>query len=207
MTTSATFWTNAARKYAASPISNPTNYEDTLNRTRSHLSADDHLLELGCGTGPTALTLSRSVARVTATDFARGMIEIARERLAKDGAQNVRFDTATISQACMSGPFDAIAAFNLLHLIADLDATLADIHAGLKPGGRFISKSVCMLQMAPVFWPMVKVMQLFGKAPYVRFMSPKALRRRIEKAGFRIVEDHTYGGVVKTLFLVAEKAK
>ncbi|KNG93223.1 class I SAM-dependent methyltransferase [Pseudaestuariivita atlantica] len=205
MSTAPAFWTKAARKYAASPISNPDNYNDTLTRTRAHLSPGDHLLELGCGTGPTALALAGSVAQVTATDFAAGMVEIANERLAEVPVTNVTFRTATIAEACADGPYDAIAGFNLLHLVKDIDDALAAIHDGLKPGGVFISKSACVASRSPIMWPLIKVMQVFGRAPYIRWFTTGGLKRRIERAGFTIIEEHTYGGFAPTLFLVARR--
>lgn len=205
MATQSEFWSRIARDYAASPVRNTANYEDTLARTFRHLGSDQRLLELGCGTGPTALRLAPQVAQVCATDIAPGMIEIARERLAADGAGNVRFDTADVKQACSQGPFDAVAAFNLLHLLPDVDAALADIHGALKPGGVFISKSACLGGRGRLLWPVIRVMQALGKAPGVQWFGGRALIRRIETAGFRITETKRYGGLAPTLFVVAHR--
>ena len=53
----AKFWDKAAAKYAKSPIEDIEAYNYTIGRTRSYLSPTDRVLEVGCGTGSTALLL------------------------------------------------------------------------------------------------------------------------------------------------------
>ena len=53
-----------APKYAKSPIKDVPAYEYTLGRTRSYLKPTDAVLELGCGTGGTALKLADAVAHL-----------------------------------------------------------------------------------------------------------------------------------------------
>lgn len=76
----ARFWDRAARKYAARPIAAPAEYERTLDRTRALLKSSDHVLELGCGTGTTALRLADGVERYLATDISPEMIAIANQK-------------------------------------------------------------------------------------------------------------------------------
>jgi ubiquinone/menaquinone biosynthesis C-methylase UbiE len=66
-------------------------YEETLARTRSFLHAEDHLLEIGCGTGSTALKLAPSVRQITATNVSGGMLGIANGKLQKTGLKNLAF--------------------------------------------------------------------------------------------------------------------
>jgi SAM-dependent methyltransferase len=94
MTTSATFWDKRAEGYAAQPIRNMPAYEDTLARVRRYLSPSDAVLEIGCGTGTTALKLADGVRHYTATDYAQGMIDIGVRKAAEQGADNVTFHRA-----------------------------------------------------------------------------------------------------------------
>ena len=198
---SASFWSKTARKYAASPVRNQAAYETTLARTTEHLGPEDSVLELGCGTGSTALLLAGSVRSYLATDFAGGMIEIAEskldaERTGGTAPQGLRFAVADVFSAKVepkdNAGYDAVLAFNFLHLVEEAEDTLARVRQLLKPGGLFISKTACLKRRAWLFGPLIKVMQLFGKAPYVRMYSFDALEGSIRAAGFEIVETGTY---------------
>lgn len=195
------FWDKAARKYAASPIKNQEAYEKTLARTIEHLGPNDAVLELGCGTGSTALLLASNVKSYLATDFAKGMIDIADEKLvagrtAGDAPHGLRFAVADGFSEEVELPggarYDAILAYNFLHLVENPEDLLARVRDLLKPGGLYISKTVCLKRKAWLFGPMIKVMQLFGKAPYVRMFSFDALETMTAQAGFEIIETGTY---------------
>ena len=77
MPNDAKFWDKIAAKYAKSPIKNMEAYNQTMDRTKSHLAKDDSVLEVGCGTGSTALLLADSVQHITASDISANMIDIA----------------------------------------------------------------------------------------------------------------------------------
>jgi ubiquinone/menaquinone biosynthesis C-methylase UbiE len=80
MADDARFWDRIARKYARSAIADQAGYERTLERTRALLGPGDRVLELGCGTGTTALRLAGGVQDYVATDLSAGMIAIAKEK-------------------------------------------------------------------------------------------------------------------------------
>lgn len=201
----AAFWDKAARKYAAKPVDDEVAYADTLDRARAYLTRDMTAVELGCGTGTTALKLAGSLGHIAASDISPEMIAIAQEKLAEGGPQNVSFTVGT--EADMpDGPVDAVLAFNLLHLVPDLPATLAAIREHLKPGGVFISKTGCVAEAG---WLLRRVvipaMQLVGKAPYVNPLTQSEVDRQITSAGFEIVETHSYSGIAPTRFVVARR--
>ncbi len=61
---------------------------------RSLLSADHDVLEIGCGTGSTALRLAPYTRRLLATDVSPNMIAIAREKLAAEPVPELSFAVA-----------------------------------------------------------------------------------------------------------------
>ena len=138
------FWDRIADRYAARPIKDLAAYEAMLADAAGRLSPTDRVLEIGCGTGSTAIRLAPHVAEWTATDFSPEMLRIAR---AKPAPENLRFVLADAGSAFDGGPFDAICAFQVLHLVDDLPGTLAGIHAKLKPGGLMIAKTWCFADM------------------------------------------------------------
>lgn len=200
----ARFWDRIARRYAKTPVKDMESYDLTMDRTRAHLAPDDTVLELGCGTGTTALRLADAVGRMTATDISPEMIAIADEKLADHEADNVRFEAAEIATSD-AGPFDVVMGYNLLHLVDDLDAALSAIAERVRPGGLFVSKTVCLAKGGWYFRPMVKAMQWFGKAPFVGFLSIRELENRIENAGFTIIETGTFPASPPARFVVARK--
>ena len=203
---SAQFWDRAARKYAASKISNMDAYEKTLDHPRAYLSPTDTVLEIGCGTGSTALLLAPNVARYTASDISGKMVEIGREKAAAAGVGNITNIQGVLGDAALStGPFDTVLAFNLLHLIRDPGAEARKAHAVLKPGGMFISKSACMSGWRRGLQPIIGIMQLLGKAPFVGFTSVKKLESMISDAGFEIVESFNPSGSPMGRFIAARK--
>lgn len=201
----AAFWDKIAPKYAARPIDDMEAYEQTLTRTRSFLHHDDHLLELGCGTGGTAIKLAPSVAKITATDISGGMIEIAESKLTDAAPQNIRFLQAPATQPLADAPFDAIVAFNLLHLLEDLPAAVAHLHAQVKTGGYVITKSGCLAEMNFLLPYVIKVMQWLGKAPSVNSFTAATLDETFRQAGFDLIETGYFGKSETNRFIVARK--
>lgn len=206
-TPQAAFWNRIARRYAAAPMRQPEAWETTLERTATHLPPNGHVLELGCGTGSTALRLAGHVGTYVATDDASEMIAVARERLAETTVAGLSFQAGRAGDGSLpDGPFDAVLAFNLLHLLPDMPAALGEIRALLKPGGLLVSKTPCLSGRYRALWPVVAGLRLLGKAPPVRFMSPAHLEAGIEAAGFEIVERGDYPSSPPSRFVVARRA-
>ncbi len=201
----ASFWDKAAKKYAASPVKDTQGYEDTLDRTRHYLRPEDHLLEVGCGTGTTALTLSSVVRQITATDISGKMLEIAEDKRTNQGISNVNFVQSEITTRLEGAPFDAICAFSILHLVDDLTETLAHLYSQLKPGGYVISKTACLSDMNRFIPVMIKVMKVFGKAPDVLIFNAAELEAAFRKAGFDVVETGYFGKNRYAFFIVAQR--
>ncbi len=209
MQNAAQFWDNAAEKYARSPIADEKAYRNTLERTRSYLSKDDTILEVGCGTGSTALLLADDVREITASDISGNMIRIAMAKARDQAVSNVTFIKADIlDETFQGGPYDAVLAHNIIHLLEDIPAALGRLNKLLKPGGIFISKTVCTpgagaswkLRLIKLILPL---MQMVGKAPYVNFMEIETLERIIGDHGFSIIEAGSYSSPSR--YIVARK--
>jgi ubiquinone/menaquinone biosynthesis C-methylase UbiE len=204
----ARFWDRSSRKYAMGTIGDQAGYERTLQRTRSLLQPDGKVLELGCGTGTTALRLADQVQNYLATDISVGMIAIANEKHAASPVPSLAFRTATAEVLGPdTPPFDAVLGFNYLHLVRDLPGTLHRIHDLLTAEGLFISKTPCVGDMNPLIRLALPVMRAVGKAPYAGMFREAELSRRIDAAGFHILatENHAAKGDDCRPFIVARK--
>ena len=158
------FWDKIARKYAAKPIADMAAYEKTLERTRAYLSKDQSVLEIGCGTGSTAILHAPHVRHITGADIAPEMIAIANEKLAAGGPANADFIAATLDdERFRPESYDVVLAFSFLHLVDDLPAALARIREILKPGGQLITKTPCIGDMG--FVPRLLVPAIRGRIP------------------------------------------
>ena len=202
----ARFWDRISRKYAAAKISDQAGYERSLERTRALLGPADRVLELGCGTGTTALRLAGGVQSYCATDISAEMIAIAEEKHAAGPVPALVFRTATAE--ALDGQFDAVLAFNYLHLVRDLPGTLRRIHALLAADGWFISKTPCLGDMNPLIrLVLLPAMRAIGKAPYVSAFRAAELSQSISAAGFDILatESHATKGKDARPYIVARK--
>ncbi|MEM9475019.1 MAG: class I SAM-dependent methyltransferase [Pseudomonadota bacterium] len=201
----APFWDKIAEKYAKSPIADVPTYEHTMARTRAFLKPTDRVLELGCGTGSTALLLAPSVAQITGTDISGEMVRIANGKAADQGAQKVTFEqAASDADAFPAQSFDAVLGYNLLHLLEAPMRTVLRALSLLKPGGVFITKTPCLGDSSFVLRLVIPVMQMLGKAPFVGFPTAEGLETMLRKAGFEVIASETHGKA-RNRFLVAQK--
>ena len=204
------FWDRTAPRYAKSPVRDQAAYEHTLDRVAHYLSPEHQVLELGCGTGTTAVHLAPKAAHITATDLSSAMIEIGKSRAKDAGVQNISFEACAPATA-PKGPFDVVMGFNLLHLIPDIDAALSEIAERVPTGELFISKTPCLAQGGGVGIKLMlalalPVMQLFGRAPaVVHQLNVAELETAVEAAGFEIIETGNFPARPTSRFLVARR--
>lgn len=207
---SAKFWDKIAEKYAAMPVRNSDGYEALLDQVRALAAPDDTVLELGCGTGSTAITLAPSVGRIVATDVSTEMLAKGREKAQEQNIDTIEFVHADAADA-PTGPFDMVLAFNLLHLLDDLHGDLSEISERVKPGGIFVSKTFCMPERRNLMWLLIKagvpLLQAIGKAPYFAKLSADDLTAAITRAGFSIIDIQKAPGKDPRLTVVARRTR
>lgn len=200
------FWDRTAPKYARRPIGDPGAYREKLAFVAALLRPQDRVLEIGCGTGSTALHLAPNVAHYTAADGARAMIAIAKGKLGANAPTNVTFLQAEADARIPGAPFDAICAFSLLHLVDDLPSVLEAVRSQLAPGGLFLSKSVCTKEAG---WPirlLIPTLTALRLAPRVTPLSRADLIRHVTDAGLTVEVTTHFGSNRMSPFIVARNA-
>jgi ubiquinone/menaquinone biosynthesis C-methylase UbiE len=206
----ARFWDRWAARYARAAMRDPAGYERTLARVAALLGPRDRVVELGCGTGTTALRLAGGVADYLATDLSPGMLAIAEDRHAATPVAPLRFRIATAGTLAAEGlRCDAVLAFNLLHLLRDLPGTLRAIHRILEPGGLFISKTPCLREVNPAIrLGLVPALRAVGLAPPLRALDAAMLTGAIAASGFEVlaVERHGSGARDMRPFVLARRS-
>ncbi len=202
--TSSEFWDRVAPGYSESPIADTQSYARKLAATQALMRPNMEVLEFGCGTGSTALEHAPHVAHIEATDVSAAMIAIGRQQAERAGIDNVSFRQAGLEEFETDASYDMVLALNLLHLLPDRTAALAKIHGLLKPGGLFISSTVCLADRMWFLRPVIPVLQWIGKAPYVSFLGANEVLREVAAAGFA-EQEHWNHGRANSLFLIASK--
>jgi SAM-dependent methyltransferase len=196
------FWNQAAPAYAKKPVPDEAAYRATLARVEAHLRPSMRALELGCGTGSTAIALAPRVKELVATDYSEAMIAIAKTKARH--LDNVQLVARSLED--VEGTFDVVMAFNLLHLVDDVPGAIRRIHALVAPGGLFISKTPCVGEGSIVLRGLIPVMRAFGRAPFVSFVKKAELERTIAGAGFEILETGLYPAKSHSLFVVGRRS-
>lgn len=200
MSAGASFWNRFADRYAARPIKDVVAYEAMLADAAARLRPEDRVLEIGCGTGGTAIRLAPGVARYIATDFSAEMIRIATGKAAPPSLRFLLSDAAELPEG---GPFDTICAFNVLHLVDDLPGLLNHLRKGLVPGGQLIAKTWCFGDFPLRFRLLFRALGLVGLFPPAHFLTRNRLHERIEEAGFAVTVTRVFGSRGENPYIVA----
>lgn len=200
----ARFWNRIAKRYARQPVADEAAYQRKLAVTREYLRPDMEALELGCGTGSTALAHAPYVGQLLATDLSEAMIAIARHKAAEAGVDNLHFQVAAADQVEPDRPLDAVLALSLLHLLDDRDALIARVRGLLKPGGLFITSTACLGDFARWFGPLGAVGHALGLLPRVRIFTRQELEDSLKRAGFAI--EHAWQPSARSAVFIVARA-
>ncbi|UTW08057.1 class I SAM-dependent methyltransferase [Pseudomonas benzenivorans] len=207
MNHSAKFWDRIATRYAKQPVADEAAYQRKLAITREYLQPHMQLLEFGCGTGSTALCHAPHVQHIHGIDLSSKMIEIAQAKAAEHNIGNVTFSQATLDELELAEQsLDVVLGLNILHLLRDKDAAIAKVHRLLKPGGLFVSSTICMGDslMLKAIKHLVSIGALLRLLPSLDAFTRQQLVGSLTDAGF-VIEQLWQPGKNKALFIVAKK--
>jgi len=206
MDQSVKFWDKISARYAKQPIADEAAYQRKLQITREYFNPEMAVLEIGCGTGSTAILHAPYVKHIRAIDISAKMIEIAQNKLNAEKIDNITFEQSAIDELKIEAQsIDAVMGLSILHLVEDRDEVIAKVYDMLKPGGIFVSSTVCLgdsiLKLIKLIAPLG---MLLGFMPAVKVFTGEELEASITNAGFEIDHRWLQGGN-KALFIVAKK--
>jgi len=199
------FWDRIAKRYSQRPIADETAYQKKLEVTRTYFRPDMKVLEFGCGTGSTAITHAPHVHHIQAIDISSKMIEIARSKAESNRVGNVTFTQSTIDEFTADDQsMDAVLGLSILHLLANRDDIIAKVYKMLRPGGVFVSSTMCMGGTMKFFRVIVPIGEFFGLLPQVRWFTAEQLETSLTRVGF-VIDYQWKPGEGKAVFIVAKK--
>ena len=207
MDRSTKFWDKYAERYSKQPIADEVAYQKKLQVTREYFQPDMEVLEFGCGTGSTAIAHAPYVKHIHAVDISSKMIKIAQGKAAEKNIKNVTFEQSTIDELSMANQtLDAVLGLSILHLLENKEKVVAKVHKILKPGGIFVSSTVCLGDTLKFFKLIAAIGSFFGLIPLVKIFTTKELENCLIDSGFDI-DYHWQPGRGKAVFIVAKKAE
>jgi 2-polyprenyl-3-methyl-5-hydroxy-6-metoxy-1,4-benzoquinol methylase len=202
------FWDFLAKNYDRGG-DDPSGRQD-LDIIEKYLASGDTLLELACGTGTLSIAIAGQVKEIHAIDISSKMIALAQSKAAGHHIENIHFVHTTLyDDRYKPESFDVVMAFNILHLLEDLQPALQRINELLKSGAIFISTTPCldgkMIFANRLLMPLLRLSSKTGLIPHVNFFNTPELEGFIANANFQILETRDFYNGNTDHFVVARK--
>src|SRR5690606_35991284 len=125
--------------------------EATLNARQLALPTDATVADVGAGAGRLAVELARTLgpgAQVFATEIDPGKVAAVARRARRAGLGKVYALQATAERSALPPACcDGVLMRGVYHHLTAPDATLGDLFAALRPGGRLL-----VIDFRPTFW-------------------------------------------------------
>ncbi len=199
------FWDKHAEGYAKRKITNEEAYQRKIEETQTYLNEESKIFEFACGTGTTALCHAPLARQIDALDISPKMLEIAQAKADASGIKNVNFICGELDTFDgENGAYDMVMAHSILHLLNDKEGTLERFFQLLKPGGVFVSSTICLQGAMPWLKLVLPLAGFFGLLPKIQFFTEKELTDQFVKTGF-VIESSWQPTKTQSVFIIARK--
>ncbi|MER5975095.1 class I SAM-dependent methyltransferase [Streptomyces sp. NPDC001857] len=191
-----------APKFDHTPFRTPDSVLDAVSSALRRTGPYDDGLDLCCGTGAGVDVLATLCRRsVTGVDFSAGMLDVARERTKADPATPPRVSWVRADARALpftAARFDLVVSFGAFghFLPRELPGLFAQVHAALRPGGRFAFPVVAPPRaISRAYWMLLgfdavmRARNAVWRPPFVMYYRAFRLgevRRELERAGFDV---------------------
>jgi ubiquinone/menaquinone biosynthesis C-methylase UbiE len=143
-------------------------------------------LDIGTGTGHTALAIAPHVAHVVATDITPEMLAEGERLRAERGVDNVEFAIADVHHLPYpDGSFDLVTCRRAAHHFSDINLALREMARVLKVGGRLVIDDRSVPESDFVD-EMMNRLDTYHDASHVRQYRPSEWRAMLAGAGFEV---------------------
>jgi trans-aconitate methyltransferase len=164
---------------------------------RLPLNGDEHVLDVGSGTGRLTEKLLERLPRgkVVAVDLSSNMLSVAHEYLRPRFQGQIAFVLADASALPFNGTADAIFSTATFHWVLDHDRLFRSLYAALRPDGRLVAQCGGGRNIERVNARCMTLMRQPGFATYFgnwsgpwNFADAETTARRLREAGFADVQ-------------------
>jgi ubiquinone/menaquinone biosynthesis C-methylase UbiE len=121
----------------------PLNFWDRIGKrtvTNLKLQAGAKVLDVGCGTGASALPAARVVGQngfVIGVDLSSRLLDQARRKATRAGLTNIEFQLADMTALKYpDGNFDAVVSVFSIFFVPDMEGLVGELWRMVRPGGR-----------------------------------------------------------------------
>jgi demethylmenaquinone methyltransferase/2-methoxy-6-polyprenyl-1,4-benzoquinol methylase len=180
----------------------------------AYLDEGDRALDVGCGTGALAAVLARRGVQVTGIDISPQMLSLAAQRVRQEGLEDRvilrEMGAVDLDTGFDDGSFDAVTSTLAFSELSDdeIAYTMAECHRILRPGGLFLVADEVLPDSTLGRVGTFLLRLPFAIAAFVLTQNTThrvaLLDRRMERAGFRLLERRRYLAGTLQLF-VAER--
>ena len=169
-------------------------HRELVERTTDELCAlvapPGPVADLGCGPGAHARAVARRGYEVTGLDGSPRMVEVARDRAARDGL-DVAYEVADVGARLpfADGSLGGVLAILVIQHLPDPTSFVGEIRRCLRPGGHLVltapDRQISPLTQGSLYWRLRAV--IATRVPgMIRFYDRDALRRLVEAQGFTV---------------------
>lgn len=166
-------------------------YKGTGQKVAEMIDGSNIVLECACGTGAISVFIAPKCAHLTATDMSQNMLKQTVRKTRKFGNVEVRMaDLTQLEYADNS--FDKVVAGNVIHLLDNPTAAVAELVRVCKPGGKVIIPTYINIYSGKTSF----LARLLGKAGanFKRQFDLVSYQEFFREAGYRDVEFHVVEG-------------
>lgn len=206
MNKSERFWDKRALEYDRQDKKYELSSNKAVENTINYLKNDNIVLDYGCGYGLITSKLAKSVKEIHGIDISPKMIEVAKRKADEHSFENIIYTQSTIfDDVLKEESFDVVVAYSLLHLLEDLQKSVERINNLLKPGGLFISDTVCMGEKKSALGFFLLLLSKIRLIPQVKKLKFSELEGLIANGGFQIIKAEDLHQTSLDYFIVAKK--
>ncbi|NPD90303.1 MAG: class I SAM-dependent methyltransferase [Asgard group archaeon] len=206
MNKSEKFWDKRAKEYDKQDKKYELSQNKAVENTIKYLDRNHKILDFGCGYGLITAKIAEYVKEVHGIDISSEMIDVAQRKAVEHNIENVSYTKATIFDDFLKEEsYDVILAYNILHLLEDKKKVIESINKLLKPGGLFISETVCFGEKKATLGGLLIFLSKIKLIPYVDKMKFSDLDSLIVAENFQIIETEDLDNNSLNYFIVAKK--